>query len=151
MAGVEDNLRLKLEGGPCTTTDNSVVSSMVIHNDASNVPNTVKLNGSNYPFWSKVLEMHMVGHGKKGTWSIKESKEESAEYDAWETGNAIVKGMLINSMDPIIMVKSFRLRKEGHPISVYYADLKAIWQELDQRRPIKMECALALKTLQEEI
>ena len=66
MVIVEENTWLKLEGGSCTTTNNSVVSPVVIHNDASNVPNTVKLNGSNYPFWSKVLEMHIVGRGKKG-------------------------------------------------------------------------------------
>ncbi|KAB2594608.1 S9-RNase [Pyrus ussuriensis x Pyrus communis] len=38
-----------------------------------------------------------------------------------------------------LKVKSFRLCQEGRPIGVYYADLKAVWQELDQRRPIKME------------
>ncbi|KAB2594606.1 hypothetical protein D8674_036786 [Pyrus ussuriensis x Pyrus communis] len=48
-------------------------------------------------------------------------------------------------------VKSFRLCQEGRPIGVYYADLKAVWQELDQRRPIKMECALDLKILYEEV
>ena len=30
-----------------------------------------------------------------------------------------------------LKVKSFRLRQEGWPIGVYYADLKAVWQELD--------------------
>lgn len=91
MAGVKENPRLKLEDGSCT--DNSVVSPVVIHNDASNVPNTVKLNGSNYPLWSKVLEVYIVGRGKKGfvIRSIKEPKEESVGYEVWETGNAIVK------------------------------------------------------------
>lgn len=30
-------------------------------------------------------------------------------------------------------------------------DIKSVWQELDQQRLIKMECAKHLKTLQEEI
>ncbi|XP_070672226.1 uncharacterized protein [Malus domestica] len=48
-----------------------------------------------------------------------------------------------------LKVKSFRLHQEGRPIGVYYADLKVVWQ--DQRRPNKMECALDLKTLREEV
>ncbi|XP_048446032.1 uncharacterized protein LOC125479917 [Pyrus x bretschneideri] len=50
-----------------------------------------------------------------------------------------------------LKVKSFKLRQEGRPVGVYYADLKSVWQELDQRRPIKMECVVDLKTLREEI
>ena len=34
---------------------------------------------------------------------------------------------------------------------MYYVDLKAIWQELDQRRPIKTKCAIDSKTLRDEI
>lgn len=84
---------LKLEGRTSSSTHGSVVNPVVIQSDASNIPNTVKLNGSNYPIWSKVLEMHIAGRGKKGfmTRSIKEPNEDSAKYDAWETGNAIVK------------------------------------------------------------
>ena len=77
----------------------------MIHIDDSNVPNTTTLNGSNYPLWSNVLEMHIVGRGKKGfvTGNIKEPKQESAEYELWKIGNVIVKWWLINSMDPTIM------------------------------------------------
>ncbi|XP_070664477.1 uncharacterized protein [Malus domestica] len=186
MAGNKGETGLKLEGEASGTTHGSVVNLVVIQSDASAVPSTVKLNGSNYHLWSKVLEMHIAGRGKKGfvIGSIKEPKEDSAEYEAWETENAIVKWWLINSMDPTIMgffihlrtakkvweevartyydgsdisqiyklkVKSFQLHQEGRPIGVYYADLKAVWQELDQRRPIKMECVVDLKTLREEI
>ncbi|KAB2614171.1 hypothetical protein D8674_038887 [Pyrus ussuriensis x Pyrus communis] len=110
------------------SANNSALNSVIIQNDASAVPSAVKLNGSNYPLWSKVLEMHIAGRGKKGfvTGSIKEPREDSTEFETWETGNAIVKGWLINSMEPAIM-------------------------KLDQRRPIKMECAQDLKTLREEV
>ena len=186
MASLEDSAVLKLEGSSRTPTNTPVLNPVVIQNDASAVPNTVKLNGSNYPLWSKVLEMHIAGRGRKGfvTGSTEEPAENSAGYETWETGNAIVKGWLINSMEPAIMgffihlrtakevweevartyydgsnisqiyelkVKSFRLRQEGRPIGVYYADLKSVWQELDQRRPIKMACAVDLKTLRDEI
>ncbi|CAL2265136.1 unnamed protein product [Prunus armeniaca] len=186
MASLEDSVVLKLEGSSCTPTNTPVLNPVVIQNDASAVPNIVKLNGSNYPLWSKVLEMHIAGCGRKGfvTGSTKEPVENSDGYVTWETGNAIVKGWLINSMEPAIMgffihlrtakevweevaqtyydgsdisqiyelkVKSFRLRQEGRPVGVYYTDLKSVWQELDQRRPIKMECAVDLKTLRDEI
>ncbi|CAL9004611.1 unnamed protein product [Prunus brigantina] len=103
---------LKLEGKGSGSTHGSVVNPVVIQSDASNVPNTVKLNGSNYSLWSKVLEMHIAGRGKKGfvTGSIKEPDEDSVDYDAWETGNAIVKGWLINSMDPTLMGFFIHLR-----------------------------------------
>ncbi|KAM1465406.1 hypothetical protein ACFXTO_044935 [Malus domestica] len=53
--------------------------------------------------------MHIAGRGKKGFMigSIKKPNEDSAEYDAWETGNAIIYEL---------KVKSFRLHQEGRPI-----------------------------------
>ena len=94
------------------SANNSALNSVIIQNDASAVPSAVKLNGSNYPLWSKVLEMHIAGRGKKGfvTGSIKEPREDSTEFETWETGNAIVKGWLINSMEPVIMSFSIHLR-----------------------------------------
>ncbi|XP_068344208.1 uncharacterized protein [Pyrus communis] len=186
MASLEDSAVLKLERSFRTPTNNPVLNHVVIQNDASVILNTVKLNGSNYPFYSKVLEMHIARHGRKGfvTGSIKEPVEDSAEYETWEIGNAIVKRWLINSMEPVIMgffihlrtatkvweevaqtyydgsdisqiyelkVKSFRLHQEGWSVGVYYADLKSVWQKLDQMRPVKMECVVDLKTLREEI
>ena len=56
---------LKLKGRASGSTHGSIVNPVVIQNDASAVPNTVKLNGSNYPIWSKVLEMHIARHGKE--------------------------------------------------------------------------------------
>ncbi|KAM1862095.1 hypothetical protein ACFX14_002599 [Malus domestica] len=185
MAGEEGASGLKLEGGAYGSTHGSTLNPVVIQSDASAVPSTVKLNGTIYPLWSKVLEMHVAGRGKKGfvTGSVKEPKENNTEYEAWEMGNAIVKEWLINFMDPTIMgfvihlhtakkvwdkvartyydesdishsyelkVKSFQLRQEGRPIGVYYADPKAVWQDLDQRRPFKIEYVVDLKALHSE-
>ena len=49
---------LKLKGRASGSTHGSIVNPVVIQNDASNVPNTVKLNGLNYPLWSKVLDAY---------------------------------------------------------------------------------------------
>ncbi|KAM0954981.1 hypothetical protein ACFX2I_023358 [Malus domestica] len=77
---------MKLEGS--NSTNNQVVNHVVIQSDASAVSNTVKLNGSNYPLWSKVLEMHIAGRGRKGfmTGSTKEPAEASAEYGRGRQG-----------------------------------------------------------------
>ncbi|KAM1249681.1 hypothetical protein ACFX2G_033027 [Malus domestica] len=94
MTSVGDNLALKLEGDSRTPTNHPVLNPVVIQNDVFVVPNTMKLNRSNYPLWSKVLEMHITGRGKKGfvTESIKEPKDNNDDgYETWETGNAIVK------------------------------------------------------------
>ena len=41
-----------------------------------------------------------------------------------------------------------RLTQEGRPVSTYFAELKAIWLELDKRRPFQMKCADDMKTFQ---
>ncbi|CAL8156129.1 unnamed protein product [Prunus armeniaca] len=157
MLSDKEEAVLKLEGMESGSTRGSVVNHVVIQSDASNVPNTVKLNGSNYPLWSKVLEMHIAGRGKKGfvTGSIKEPNEDSADYDAWETENAIVKRWLINSMDPNIMGFFIHLRtaqEVWEEVARKYYDGSDISQIYElKRRPIKMECARDLKTLRGEV
>ncbi|TQD95568.1 hypothetical protein C1H46_018807 [Malus baccata] len=83
MASLEDSGVLKLEGSVCNPTSNLVLNPIVIQNDASAVPNTVKLNRSNYPLWSKVLEMHIARHSRKGfvTGSTKEHTKDNVEYE----------------------------------------------------------------------
>ncbi|CAL2271103.1 unnamed protein product [Prunus armeniaca] len=41
-----------------------------------------------------------------------------------------------------------RLKQEGRPVSTYFAELKAIWLELDKRHPFQMKCADDMKTFQ---
>ncbi|CAL8998462.1 unnamed protein product [Prunus brigantina] len=38
------------------------------------------------------------------------------------------------------------LKQEGRHVSTYFAELKAIWLELDKRRPFQMKCADDMKT-----
>ncbi|KAI5328552.1 hypothetical protein L3X38_027949 [Prunus dulcis] len=40
------------------------------------------------------------------------------------------------------------LKQEGRPVSTYFAKLKAIWLELDNRRHFQMKCADDMKTFQ---
>jgi hypothetical protein len=47
--------------------------------------------------------------------------------------------------------KATRTKQCGRPVSLYYAELDSVWQEIDKRRPIKLICAADLRTRQEEI
>ncbi|KAB2595995.1 hypothetical protein D8674_031445 [Pyrus ussuriensis x Pyrus communis] len=123
MASAKGSGILKLEGSARNPTNNPVLNHVVIQNDASTVPNTMKLNGSNYPLWSSVLEMHIVGRSRKGFMigSTNEPTEDSAEYETWETGNAIVKWWLINSIEPAVMGFFIHLRTA-----------KEVWEKVAQ-------------------
>ncbi|KAH7857617.1 hypothetical protein Vadar_014606 [Vaccinium darrowii] len=47
--------------------------------------------------------------------------------------------------------KATRIKQGGRLIPIYFAELKAIWQELDKRRPISMACPVDIKARQDEI
>ncbi|GMP91676.1 hypothetical protein CsSME_00042266 [Camellia sinensis var. sinensis] len=47
--------------------------------------------------------------------------------------------------------KSTRIKQDGRELALYFAEMKRIWQELDQRRPIAMKCAADIKLRQDEI
>ncbi|KAL2961384.1 hypothetical protein AAZX31_17G087500 [Glycine max] len=44
-----------------------------------------------------------------------------------------------------------QMRQDGRPISTYYADLRAIWQELDNRKPITFSQPDVMQARQKEI
>lgn len=65
--------------------------------------------------------MHIAGRGKKVFMkgSIKEPKEENAEYETWETRSTIAKWWLINSMDPTIV-----------GFFIHFCTVKEVWEEV---------------------
>ena len=73
--------------------------------NSSTAPIGIKLEGSNYALWSQVVEMYISGKDKLGY--INEDSPQPPETDLslrrWRTENAIVKGWLINSMDPSLI------------------------------------------------
>lgn len=77
--------------------DQRMVTSLV-HETSS--PIHIKLDGTNYRVWSKLLEMHITGR-KKRTHIFCEltlPKEDDSTYGEWVADDAIVKSWLINSM-----------------------------------------------------
>ena len=64
-----------------------------------------KLDGSNYALWSQVVEMYISGKDKLGYINdeLTQPSPTNPSFRKWHTDNAIVKGWLINSMDPALI------------------------------------------------
>ncbi|KAL5762294.1 hypothetical protein ACOSP7_018558 [Xanthoceras sorbifolium] len=101
-------------------------------------------------------------------------KLDGSNYALWSQVNAIVKGWLINSMDPSLIdsiATTFfygtdtsqvcdlhrrvtRMRQTGGSIEKYSNDLQGLWREIDFRRPNPMKCVVDIQKynsiLQEE-
>ena len=65
----------------------------------------IKLDGSNYALWSQVVEMYISGKDKFGyiDGELTQPSPTNPSFSKWRTNNAIVKGWLINSMDPALI------------------------------------------------
>ncbi|CAL9010854.1 unnamed protein product [Prunus brigantina] len=81
------------------------MSIVNFHHDSSAAPTIVKLNGTNYSVWSQLLELHVTGKGKYGylTSASAAPALAASNYNKWYAKNAVVKGWLIQSMEPDIM------------------------------------------------
>ncbi|KAH1117568.1 hypothetical protein GYH30_046714 [Glycine max] len=113
--------------------ENTHVQTMSLGSEPAAIPYSVKLNGE---------KLQNPLHGR------------------WSMENAIVKDWLIGTMEPDLMNRSviydlsrrvMQMRQDGRPISTYYADLRAIWQELDNRKPITFSQPDVMQARQKEI
>lgn len=62
----------------------------------------IKLDGKNYALWSQVVEMYISGKDKLGyiNGDLPQPEPHDPMFRKWRTENSVVKGWLINSMDP---------------------------------------------------
>lgn len=62
----------------------------------------IKLNGTNYAIWSQIMEMYISGRDKLGyiNGDLSQPTPTDPTFRQWRTENSIVKGWLINSMEP---------------------------------------------------
>jgi hypothetical protein len=69
------------------------------------LPIGIKLDGSNYGLWSQVVEMYISGKDKLGyiNGELTPPSPTDPSFRKWRTDNAVVKGWLINSMDPTLI------------------------------------------------
>ena len=78
--------------------------------NSSTAPIDIKLEWSNYVLWSQVVEMYISGKDKLGY--INRDSPQPPEINhllrRWRIENVIVKGWLINSMDPSLIANFIR-------------------------------------------
>ncbi|KAL6337829.1 hypothetical protein AAG906_002294 [Vitis piasezkii] len=78
--------------------------------DTSSAQIGIKLDGTNYALWSQVVEMYISGKDKLGyiNGDFLQPEPTDSTFRRWRTENAIVKGWLINSMDPTLISNFIR-------------------------------------------
>ena len=78
--------------------------------DASTAQIGIKLDGTNYALWSQVVEMYISGKDKLGyiNGDFLQPEPTDLTFRRWRTENEIVKGWLINSMDPSLISNFIR-------------------------------------------
>jgi hypothetical protein len=74
-------------------------------NESSPAQIGIKLNDTNYALWSQVVEMFISGKDKLGyiNGDITQPELTDSSYRRWRTENSIVKGWIINSMEPELL------------------------------------------------
>jgi len=79
-------------------------------NDSSAAQIVIKLDGSNYPLWSQIVEMYISGKDKLGyiNGDLPRPLSTDPGFQKWRTENAIEKGCLINSMDTSLIANFIR-------------------------------------------
>lgn len=80
------------------------------NHDSSAAQIGIKLDGTNYALWSQVVEMYVSGKDKLGyiNGDLPHPQPTDPAFRKWRTENAIVKGWLINSMDPALISNFIR-------------------------------------------
>ncbi|KAK2991229.1 hypothetical protein RJ640_018312 [Escallonia rubra] len=73
----------------------------------------IKLDSTNYGLWSQIVEMYISGKDKLGyiNVDILQPQVTDPNFRKWRTENAVVKGWLINSMDPSLISNFIRFPK----------------------------------------
>lgn len=109
--------------------------------DSSTVPINIKLDGSNYALWSQVAEMYISGKDKLGyiDGTFPQPSATDPTFRKWRTENAIVKGWLINSMDPSLVGNFIRFptaKGVWDSIATTYFDGSDTSQVYDLRRKV---------------
>ena len=84
-------------------------------------PIDIKLNGTNYALWSQVVEMYISGKDKLGyiNGDLPQPSSTDPVFRKWRTNNAIVKGWLINLMDPSL-IRNF----------IWFPTAKMVWDSI---------------------
>ncbi|KAH7861892.1 hypothetical protein Vadar_032267 [Vaccinium darrowii] len=109
--------------------------------DSSAAQIGIKLDSTNYALWSQVVEMYISGKDKLGyiNGDLPQPSQTDLTFRKWRTENAIVKGWLINSMDPSLISNFIRFptaKMVRDAIGTTYFDGTDISQVYDLKRQV---------------
>lgn len=109
--------------------------------DMATAPIGIKLDGNNYALWSQVVEMYIAGKDKLGyiNGDLPQPSPTDPTFRKWRTDNAIVKGWVINSMDPSLIGNFIRFptaKMVWDAIATTYFDGSDVSQVYDLRRRV---------------
>ncbi|KAG8641028.1 hypothetical protein MANES_13G096450v8, partial [Manihot esculenta] len=117
--------------------------------DSAQPPSDIKLNDSNYVVWTKMMEMFITGRGKSNhlTGTPSPPTETDPAIYLWQTNDSIVRGWLIQTVEQklrpnLLQYKTSKGLWDALKIRFntdLYNDLQAIWAEIDERKPTRIE------------
>jgi hypothetical protein len=71
-------------------SDNKMLHVVIIQENSSQIH--IKLNGVDYRVWSKIMEMYIIGHMKKGYITRRDQVHLlKMIFDEWESHDALIK------------------------------------------------------------
>ncbi|KAG8366198.1 hypothetical protein BUALT_Bualt17G0051600 [Buddleja alternifolia] len=112
----------------------------------------VKLNGSNYSYWSYLMKVHITGKELKGyiDGSSKAPTESDENYpklqNEWETNNAKTNFARRYELENTIR----NLRQDDKPVREFYNMMNGIWEELDLMDPLELTNSHVYQKVREE-
>ena len=98
----------------------------------------MKLDGTNYGLWSQVVEMYIKGRDKLRhiTGTSNQPLPTDSSYRKWSIDDSIVKGWLINSLEPRLIGNFIRFptaKDVWDAIATTFFDGKSLVYDLNKR------------------
>ena len=95
--------------------------TLVMISDSADAQIGIKLDITDYALWSQIVEMYISGKDKLGyiNGDLPQPSDTDPTYRKWRTENAIVKGWIINSLDPKLVSTFIR-----------FSMAKAVWDHI---------------------
>lgn len=138
-SNILDDLTSKLT--PILTQSQPQTHTQIPINESSAAQIGIKLNDTNYALWSQVVEMFIFGKDKLGyiNGDITQPELTDSSYRRWRTENSIVKGRIINSMEPELIdnfIRFFTAKEVWDAIAITYFDGTDTSQVYDLKRKV---------------
>lgn len=130
-----------LEESSATSILSELTENPTQTTNMSTPPIGIKLDGTNYALWSQVVEMYIADEDKLGyiNGDLPQTPSIYPTFHKWRTDNSIVKGWLINSMDPSLIGNFIRFPSAKimwDTIATTYFDGSDASQVYDLRRRV---------------